>query len=250
MEKQAKKPPRKEKPVEVVEKTTRSGRRVVPVEKAPRDKTKVRKQREDDDYDLADYVDQQELAKRVKVEEEPIDAKPVTHAQDVKTRQPSLITGGVMRDYQLAGMEWMVSLFENGLNGILADEMGLGKTLQTIAFFAYLMERNVRGPYLVVAPLSTIANWVCEFERFAPDIPVILYHGSPDERQHMRNKKLVASKQKDPSFPVVVTSYEIVMNDRRYLQACTFSCCDGGRNSRGSTLSWMKAIASRTSTAS
>lgn len=47
-------------------------------------------------------------------------------------RQPELITGGTLRDYQLAGVEWMVSLYENGLNGILADEMGLGKTLQTI----------------------------------------------------------------------------------------------------------------------
>jgi ATP-dependent DNA helicase len=41
--------------------------------------------------------------------------------------QPALITGAKLRDYQLAGVQWMVSLYENGLNGILADEMGLGK---------------------------------------------------------------------------------------------------------------------------
>lgn len=41
--------------------------------------------------------------------------------------QPALITGATLRDYQLAGVQWMVSLYENGLNGILADEMGLGK---------------------------------------------------------------------------------------------------------------------------
>lgn len=35
-----------------------------------------------------------------------------------------------MRGYQLAGVEWLVSLYENGINGILADEMGLGKTIQ------------------------------------------------------------------------------------------------------------------------
>jgi len=44
-------------------------------------------------------------------------------------RQPALVTGGVMREYQLVGMEWLVSLWENGLNGILADEMGLGKVI-------------------------------------------------------------------------------------------------------------------------
>jgi ATP-dependent DNA helicase len=41
--------------------------------------------------------------------------------------QPALVTGAKLRDYQLAGVQWMISLYENGLNGILADEMGLGK---------------------------------------------------------------------------------------------------------------------------
>ena len=73
-----------------------------------------------------------------------------------------------MRDYQLAGVEWLISLWENGLNGILADEMGLGKTLQTIGFIAHLKSMQVSGPYLIVTPLSTLANWVNEFKRFAP----------------------------------------------------------------------------------
>ena len=33
------------------------------------------------------------------------------------------IKNGIMRDYQLQGLNWMISLFENGINGILADEM-------------------------------------------------------------------------------------------------------------------------------
>lgn len=47
--------------------------------------------------------------------------------------------------YQLAGVEWMVSLYNNNLNGILADEMGLGKTVQTIALLSYLVEVKVRS---------------------------------------------------------------------------------------------------------
>lgn len=35
---------------------------------------------------------------------------------------------GELRDYQLKGVKWMISLYQNGLNGILADQMGLGKT--------------------------------------------------------------------------------------------------------------------------
>lgn len=128
------------------------------------------------------------------------------------------MTGGILREYQLAGVEWLVSLWENGLNGILADEMGLGKTLQTIGFIAHLKAKNVAGPYLIVTPLSTLANWVNEFKRFAPTINVLLYHGSKEERQHMINRKMMKKKETTMEFPVIVTSYEIVMNDRKFLQ--------------------------------
>lgn len=80
-------------------------------------------------------------------------------------RQPKLVTGGIMKPYQLEGLDWLCSLYENGLNGILADEMGLGKTLQTIAFLAFLREKGSYGPFLVVAPVSTLTNWVEEIER-------------------------------------------------------------------------------------
>lgn len=52
----------------------------------------------------------------------------------MSARQPALVTGGVLRDYQLAGVEWLISLWENGLNGILADEMGLGKVRFSTCF--------------------------------------------------------------------------------------------------------------------
>lgn len=45
---------------------------------------------------------------------------------------------GTMRDYQIRGLNWMISLYENGINGILADEMGLGKTIQTISMIGFL----------------------------------------------------------------------------------------------------------------
>ncbi|KAL8162800.1 hypothetical protein V2J09_014289 [Rumex salicifolius] len=64
---------------------------------------------------------------------------------------------GKMRDYQLAGLNWLIRLYENGINGILADEMGLGKTLQTISLLGYLHEfRGITGPHMVVAPKSTL----------------------------------------------------------------------------------------------
>ncbi|KIJ62436.1 hypothetical protein HYDPIDRAFT_114552 [Hydnomerulius pinastri MD-312] len=107
-------------------------------------------------------------------------------AQRPKFMQPSLISGAQLKDYQLEGVEWMVSLDKNGVSGILADEMGLGKTLQTIAFNAHLRELGHFRPFLVVCPLSVIHNWVEEFQRFAPTIPVCMYHGTPAERAELR----------------------------------------------------------------
>ena len=85
-------------------------------------------------------------------------------------RQPKLLTGGVMREYQLDGMEWLQGLFEHGINGILADEMGLGKTIQSIALILSLIEQNVIGPFMIAAPLSTLPNWMAEFNKFAPEV--------------------------------------------------------------------------------
>lgn len=141
-------------------------------------------------------------------------AKPT--AQDLRSaNQPNAVTGGVMRSYQLEGLYWLASLYENGLNGILADEMGLGKTIQTIAFLAFLREKGTTGPFLVVAPLSTLSNWVDEFSKWTPTIPKLLYHGTPAERAALRHDKM--KNEKDENFPVICTSYEICMNDQKFL---------------------------------
>ena len=137
-------------------------------------------------------------------------------AQNLRSAvQPKAVIGGTMRSYQLEGLSWLRSLYENGLNGILADEMGLGKTVQTIAFLAFLREMRSFGPFLIVAPLSTLGNWIDEFAHWTPSIKTILYHGPPAERAHLRDTQL--KKPGSESFPVVCTSYEICMNDRKFL---------------------------------
>lgn len=135
----------------------------------------------------------------------------------VATQQPDLVTGGKMREYQLEGLEWLKSLWMNGLCGILADEMGLGKTVQAISMIAFFKEKNISGPFLIAAPLSTINNWIDEFARWTPDIKTIMYHGSKDERAEMRRKYMKMQDQTKFDFPVVCTSYEICMNDRKFL---------------------------------
>lgn len=147
------------------------------------------------------------------------DAKPTAlGVQDLRPAdQPKAVTGGIMRGYQLKGLDWLASLYENGLNGILADEMGLGKTIQTISLLAFLRERGTNGPFLIVAPLSTLGNWIDEFAKWTPSIPTVLYHGPPAQRNELRDRSMKNERRDD--FPVVCTSYEICMNDRKFLAA-------------------------------
>lgn len=128
-------------------------------------------------------------------------------------KQPSLVTGGTMRDYQLEGTEWLITLYENGLNGILADEMGLGKTIQSIALLAFLYEQGIHGNFLITAPLSTVGNWVNEFKRFAPNVSVLRYLGTKEERAELREAFFNRNRVEQA---VVVTSYETVLRDIEY----------------------------------
>uniref|UniRef100_A0AAA9TAY2 Helicase, lymphoid specific n=2 Tax=Bos TaxID=9903 RepID=A0AAA9TAY2_BOVIN len=142
------------------------------------------------------------------------------NGQPVPFQQPKHFTGGVMRWYQVEGMEWLRMLWENGINGILADEMGLGKTVQCIATIALMIQRGVPGPFLVCGPLSTLPNWMAEFKRFTPEIPTMLYHGTQQERRILV-KHIHERKGTLQIHPVVITSFEIAMRDRTTLQILT-----------------------------
>ena len=135
----------------------------------------------------------------------------------VASRQPKMVKGGKMRNYQLQGLEWLKTLFMNGLNGILADEMGLGKTIQAISLIAHLKEQGITGPFLVIAPLTTLNNWNDEFKRWTPSIETVIYHGSKEERQEIREREMGLRNQKKMDFPVVCTSYQICINDKKFL---------------------------------
>lgn len=96
------------------------------------------------------------------------------------TQQPSILEGGKLKKYQLVSLSWMISLYNNKLNGILADEMGLGKTVQTISLIASLIEfKKNFGPFLIVVPLSTIMNWRMEFDKWCPTAKLLIYKGVP-----------------------------------------------------------------------
>lgn len=127
---------------------------------------------------------------------------------------PAYVTGGKMRDYQVQGLNWMISLYQNGINGILADEMGLGKTLQTISFLGWLRFYRDRPRFhLVVVPKSTLDNWRREFERWVPGFNVAVLQGSKEERQQMIQEKLLPQ-----DFDVLLTTYEMCLREKGALK--------------------------------
>ncbi|CCH41498.1 ATP-dependent helicase STH1/SNF2 [Wickerhamomyces ciferrii] len=141
---------------------------------------------------------------------EKIDYYEVAHkVKEEVTKQPSILVGGQLKEYQLKGLQWMVSLYNNHLNGILADEMGLGKTIQSLSLITYLIEvKKQPGPYLVIVPLSTITNWTLEFEKWAPSLKTIVYKGTPNQRKNL------GYEVRTGNFNVLLTTYEYIIKDR------------------------------------
>lgn len=120
---------------------------------------------------------------------------------------------GTLRNYQVIGVNYLLSLSEMNFGGILADEMGLGKTIQVIAFLLY--KKNKRS--LVVTPTSLIYNWKEEFEKFAPSLNVGVIHGS----KSVRNKILDNKEEYD----VLLTTYGTIKNDIEFYKDEIFDYC-------------------------
>lgn len=157
-----------------------------------------------------------ERRRRTEAEEDAELLKDEKHGGSAETvfRDSPAFIHGTMRDYQIAGLNWLISLHENGISGILADEMGLGKTLQTISFLGYLRHiMGITGPHLVIVPKSTLDNWKREFAKWTPDVNVLVLQGAKEERNQLINDRLV-----DENFDVCVTSYEMILREKAHLR--------------------------------
>lgn len=135
--------------------------------------------------------------------------------------QPEYIKGGILRDFQMTGINWMAFLWSRNENGILADEMGLGKTVQTVAFLSWLIYgRKQNGPHLVVVPLSTITAWQETFDFWAPEVNYIMYIGNTQARKALIDYEFYVNPyaaNKKPKFNVLITTYEYILKDRSEL---------------------------------
>uniref|UniRef100_A0A4W6DNK7 Chromodomain helicase DNA binding protein 6 n=1 Tax=Lates calcarifer TaxID=8187 RepID=A0A4W6DNK7_LATCA len=137
--------------------------------------------------------------------------------------------GNQLREYQLEGMNWLLFNWYNRKNCILADEMGLGKTIQSITFLYEIFNMGIRGPFLIIAPLSTITNWEREFRTWT-HMNVIVYHGSQISRQMILQYEMFHRDPQGNTIPGVlkfhglITTFEMIMADCPELKKLHWRC--------------------------
>uniref|UniRef100_A0A8D0DU56 Chromodomain helicase DNA binding protein 7 n=1 Tax=Salvator merianae TaxID=96440 RepID=A0A8D0DU56_SALMN len=134
-----------------------------------------------------------------------------------------------LREYQLEGVNWLLFNWYNMRNCILADEMGLGKTIQSITFLYEIYLKGIHGPFLVIAPLSTIPNWEREFRTWT-ELNVVVYHGSQASRRTIQSYEMYF---KDPQgraikgsykFHAIITTFEMILTDCPELRNIPWRC--------------------------
>ncbi|KAK4536923.1 hypothetical protein CDCA_CDCA10G2948 [Cyanidium caldarium] len=136
---------------------------------------------------------------------------------------PDFKNDGELRDYQLEGFNWLVHCWYKRQSSILADEMGLGKTIQTVSLLYHLWRNEgVRGPFLVVAPLSTLGHWKREFETWT-DMNVIVFHGNAQAREVILQYEWTypGCSRKSPFYKwqTLITTYETVLQEGNRLRS-------------------------------
>ena len=135
-------------------------------------------------------------------------AHDLTHPEDFSMKE--LNVQAELRDYQKKGIQWLQMLHHYGFGGILADDMGLGKTLQTIAFLSSQVQADTS--VLILAPSGLIYNWADEFQKFAPDLDVVVVHGLKSHRESI----LAENHQ------IYVTSYATFRQDSEIYRDLSF----------------------------
>ncbi|KAJ6258896.1 Chromatin remodeling factor mit1 [Drechslerella dactyloides] len=136
--------------------------------------------------------------------------------------QPKYIAGGTLKDYQMDGTNWLYNRWFEGKNAILADEMGLGKTIQIISFLEILHQEHKVWPFLIVAPHSTVPNWMRELRTWAPSLRVVAFYGAGEALKLTKKYELFnnapSASARDLKCHVVVTSYQTVADHSTVLK--------------------------------
>jgi len=154
--------------------------------------------------------------------------------------EPSMPPGfkATLRPYQAHGVAWLDLLRESGLGGVLADDMGLGKTVQVLALLALEKARGgLNGPALVVAPTSLMTNWFNEAQRFAPELKVLVLHGSA------RKQNFAVIAEHDlvlTTYPLIARDHEVLLS--REWHIAVLDEAQTIKNPNAATTRWLRGI--------
>lgn len=193
---------------------------------------------EESTWELEDDIDTQKVANYFKFNKPPpkdqwkSKKRPKAHEWVKLEKSPVYNSNNTLRAYQLEGLNWLNFSWYNGRNCILADEMGLGKTIQSLTFVESVYRYGIRGPFLILAPLSTVPNWQREFETWT-DLNVIVYHGSVASRNMIQEYEMFYRHPDNPQmnikdvykFNVLITTFEIVLTDVMELKDFPWRLC-------------------------
>lgn len=130
----------------------------------------------------------------------------------IKRELPSGIRA-TLYEYQKIGFNWIKNMLLASQGCILGDEMGLGKTLQVITVLEDLRKQGSKL-MLVISPVSLLENWRRECNRFAPDLDVLVHHGSKRTGRAMELIK----------HDVVIISYNTAVSDLSMLKMINWTC--------------------------
>uniref|UniRef100_A0A6I8Q0K5 Chromodomain-helicase-DNA-binding protein 8 n=1 Tax=Xenopus tropicalis TaxID=8364 RepID=A0A6I8Q0K5_XENTR len=188
---------------------------------------------EDSTWELKQDLDQAKIEEFEKLQSREPETERVERppADDWKKSESSreYKNNNSLREYQLEGVNWLLFNWYNKRNCILADEMGLGKTIQSITFLYEIYLKGIHGPFLVIAPLSTIPNWEREFRTWT-ELNVVVYHGSQASRKTIQ---LYEMYFKDPQgkiikgaykFHAIITTFEMILTDCPELRNIHWRC--------------------------
>ncbi|XP_030629653.1 chromodomain-helicase-DNA-binding protein 8 [Chanos chanos] len=188
---------------------------------------------EDATWELKEDIDEGKIEEYKKIESRQARLKrtprPPASAWKKLEESREYKSGNTLREYQLEGVNWLLFNWYNRQNCILADEMGLGKTIQSIALLSEVFAAGVQGPFLIIAPLSTITNWEREFSTWT-DMNAIVYHGSLASRQMIQQYEMYCKDDKGHLIPgaykfdALITTFEMVLSDCPELREISWRC--------------------------
>eukprot|EP00794_Sanderia_malayensis_P006071 gene6071-6773_t len=123
---------------------------------------------------------------------------------------PSTIAS-VIKPHQVSGVRFLYdNLIESlksyktneGFGCILAHSMGLGKTIQTIALIHIFLKYTPAKKVLIIVPINTLQNWLCEFNTWLPGVSKMIHNNITTGNDNIDNTTVTNASETTDQLPI------------------------------------------------